>query len=107
MSEKNAANSDQTPKVVGKPFQKGQSGNPSGRPKTPPEFTELAKSKSIPALMTLIDIMENMKNKPQDRIKSAEIVMAYGIGKPQQQIDLSNSDGSFKVTVEYVDDGNK
>jgi hypothetical protein len=104
--DETVANNNQTTKtggITGKGFQKGQSGNPTGRPKAPKEFSELAKNKSVDALKTLIELMENMKTKANDRIKAAEIVIAYGVGKPLQQVDLSSSDGTFKVQVEYID----
>jgi len=42
---------------IGKPFQKGQSGNPGGRPKVVAEVKELAREHTAEAIETLVSIM--------------------------------------------------
>jgi hypothetical protein len=48
--------------TIGKPFQKGQSGNPGGRPKVVAEVRELAREHTSKAVETLVSIMTNQKS---------------------------------------------
>ena len=57
--------------TIGKPFKKGQSGNPGGRPKVIAEVKELAREYTGEAIETLVSIMTS-----PDR----------GYGKPPQHI---------------------
>jgi Family of unknown function (DUF5681) len=45
--------------TIGKPFKKGQSGNPGGRPKVVAEVKELARVYTGQAIQTLVSIMTN------------------------------------------------
>ena len=45
----------------GRPFQKGTSGNPGGRPKVLGDVQELARQQSPQAIDTLVAIMQDMK----------------------------------------------
>jgi hypothetical protein len=83
--KKSADNSKKT--VKGKPFKKGQSGNPGGRPKLPEEFKELARTNSIIALQKAIDIMTNPNSDPKDVLKAADMIMDRGFGKATQAIE--------------------
>ena len=47
--------------TIGKPFKKGQSGNPGGRPKVVAEVKELARAHTGEAIETLVSIMTNTK----------------------------------------------
>ena len=47
--------------TIGKPFKKGQSGNPGGRPKVIAEVKELARAHTGEAIETLVSIMTNRK----------------------------------------------
>jgi len=74
--------------VIGKPFEKGKSGNPGGRPKRDPaeiaKWVEAAKKN----LDVLIDIRDNSE-KDTDRIRAIEIIEDRAYGKPLQQIDAT------------------
>ena len=50
--------------TIGKPFQKGKSGNPGGRPKVVAEVKELARAHTGKAVETLVSIMTNPKSAP-------------------------------------------
>ena len=52
----------------GRPFQKGISGNPGGRPKVLGDVQELARQQSPEAINTLVAIMQNEKAPPAARL---------------------------------------
>jgi Family of unknown function (DUF5681) len=71
---------------IGKPFQKGQSGNPGGRPKEVAEVKELAREYTAEAIQTLVSIMTNPKSTPAARVSAANALLDRGYGKPPQHI---------------------
>src|SRR6185369_2991219 len=70
----------------GRPFPKGISGNPGGRPKVLGDVQELARQKSPEALTTLANIMHNEKAPPAARVAAANALLDRGYGKPTQPI---------------------
>lgn len=76
-------------------FVKGQSGNPSGRPKSDATIRELARTHTDVAIKTLVQIMKNKRYSPQARAYAANSVLDRGYGKPAQSVDLTNSDASL------------
>ena len=86
---KEAGISKETPGI---PFPKGVSGNPSGRPKTPPEIKE-AFTKLVPrAIETLQAILSDDTARQSDRIKASEVILDRALGRAVQQIDASLTD---------------
>ena len=73
--------------TIGKPFQKGQSGNPGGRPKQIAEVKELARQHMPAAIEALVSIMNNPKASDAARVSAASALLDRGYGKPQQHID--------------------
>ena len=72
--------------TIGKPFKKGQSGNPGGRPKVVAEVKELARAHTGEAIETLVSIMTNPKAAPAARVSAANSLLDRGYGKPPQHI---------------------
>ena len=59
----------------GKPFQKGVSGNPGGRPKVLGDVQELARQRSPEAINTLAAIMDDPKAPPAARVVAANSLL--------------------------------
>ena len=72
--------------TIGRPFKKGQSGNPGGRPKAVAEVKELARARTGDAIETLVSIMSNPKAAPAARVSAANSILDRGYGKPPQHI---------------------
>lgn len=91
-----AENSEKTAKKPrGKPFQKGQTGNPGGRPpKTEEQRTleELCRAKSARAFEVLSNIMESGENE-RNKITAALAIIERGHGKAVQPTTLSGPNG--------------
>jgi hypothetical protein len=79
-----AAAADSMPEQVGRPFKKGESGNPGGGPKWLKGVRESLKSLTPLAAKTLKDIMENTDAKDADRAKAADVVLKYTVPLPKQ-----------------------
>lgn len=73
-----------------KPFKKGQSGNPSGRPKkvldAKAQAAELALKHAQKAIQTLVEVMEDPATPPSSRIQAAGEVLDRALGKPQANV---------------------
>jgi hypothetical protein len=70
----------------GRPFQKGLSGNPGGRPRGLGDVQELARQQSPEAINTLAKIMQDQKAAPAARVAAANSLLDRGYGKPTQPI---------------------
>ena len=67
-------------------FQKGQSGNPGGRPKVLGDMQELARQYTTDAVETLASIMLDGHAAPAARVTAANAILDRGYGKPAQHI---------------------
>ena len=86
-------------KSPGTPFEKGKSGNPGGRPKTPKWAITKIKGMVPDAIEQLGEILLDPYTKTKDRIKAIEIILNYGLGKPEQVVNLSAEVKQDKVTT--------
>lgn len=83
-----------------RPFKKGQSGNPSGRPKIPDDIKAMLKGATPDACRLLCETINNPNEKTELRVKCAEIVLDRVYGKPQQSVDLqADIDATANVSM--------
>lgn len=67
-------------------FEKGASGNPSGRPKTTGPIRDLAREHSTEAIETLVSVMRKADAPAAARVAAANGVLDRAWGKPSQPI---------------------
>jgi hypothetical protein len=76
-------------RVIGKPFEKGKSGNPNGRPKVVAEVQELARTYTTEAVDTLVKIMKAKSEPAAARVAAANSILDRGYGKPAVTVDAT------------------
>jgi hypothetical protein len=86
----------------GRPFEKGQSGNPSGRPKLDQTITELARAHGPRAIEVLAELMDDPKATASARAMAAERLLDRAYGKPAQF--STGHAQEFRKAVDMTDD---
>jgi hypothetical protein len=85
----------------GKPFRKGQSGNPSGRPKTDPDVKEALKAACPAAAKRLVQLSQSFDE--DVALKASIAILDRTYGKPTQPVSGDDSKGPVRVVVELAD----
>lgn len=97
----NSATQPKKRRGPGKPFQKGQSGNPTGLPKGFGELREAARKLTPLALATLERIASDVAAPEAAQVSAAQALLDRGWGKPTQPIDGDGEGGPVKLVVTW------
>ncbi len=80
-------------KLIGRPFQKGVSGNLAGRPKIEPRVRRYARKYDRKMCRVLAEIAMDPKVPSSERRRSAMDLVAIGSGRPALVQEISGRDG--------------
>lgn len=78
-------------------FTKGQSGNPSGRPRVNKELQEYARRFTKESIDVLAEIMRSKTSGASTRVSAANALLDRGYGKPVQPIDGDGEGGRINL----------
>ena len=79
-------------------FQKGESGNPGGRPALPADVREAFKARAPQALEVLTRCLQS--DDERIAMMAAQAILDRGYGKPVQSIDANINDDPVRYIVE-------
>jgi hypothetical protein len=86
-------------------WQKGQSGNPGGRPKALQEVEEAARRHTPEAIRALASIANNEKAPPAARVSAAVALLDRAWGRPRQDMRVERAVDEFdRMTDEQLRD---
>ena len=81
------------------PWEKGKSGNPSGRPKVVLEIREMARQHGNEAITAILDLA---RTSPDEKIRLAawDKILDRGYGRPAQAITGEGGEGPAVIVVD-------
>lgn len=85
--------------VRGRPFKKGQSGNPGGRPKGELALREAARKHCPEAIRRIAEIMRSSTDE-RVVIHAAEVLLERGYGKPVQAVAVSGDGEGGPISMQ-------
>jgi len=83
-------------------FAPGQSGNPGGRPKDDHRVAELARSYTVEAIETLVELMRHGKDE-RVRGTAAQALLDRGWGKAKVEV-VTSAEGSYLDVLRVVNE---
>ena len=85
-------------------FKKGQSGNPSGRPKSLKNLHKLLVRKYGTDARELIKGLETLRQSgnPKVELEATSLLLSYHSGRPTQRTELAGADGEVLRIVQVV-----
>lgn len=86
-------------RVRGRPFEKGKSGNPSGRPKKDPTVTAILTAGGKPAAEYMVELVKDPEAKAADRQRAAEYILDRLLGKATQPIQADVFQAEAPLTL--------
>ncbi len=81
--------------MVGKPFEKGKSGNPGGRSKIHGEIIDLARKHAPESFMRIVEMARS--DDPKVALPAAQYVVDRAAGKPAQAITGEGGEGPVLI----------
>lgn len=92
-----AANSKKT--APGRPWKKGQSGNPHGRPKKVRELLERARASVPKAIEYAERLLDDEEADERLRLDAAKFLASYGLGGPPKSTSIVDDDDDVQTSA--------
>ena len=97
-----AENNKETVKkrAPGRPFEKGRSGNPGGRPKKDPAVADALVAGGLKAAQFMVGVLDDPEAKLADRQRAAEYILDRLLGKATQPIQADVFQAATPLTLD-------